>query len=86
MSDTGEEEDDEVEESPGVEDWIADESRVEEVDDGSASQEWPGNGWGDPAVEDAVGFDYRTSVADFRQVESAVMLLCARELWHAFVR
>jgi hypothetical protein len=39
MSDTGEEEDDEVEETPGVEEWIADESRAEEVDDGTASEE-----------------------------------------------
>jgi hypothetical protein len=31
MSDTGEEQDDEVEETPGVEEWIADESRAEEV-------------------------------------------------------
>ena len=39
MSDTGEEEDDEVEETPGVEEWIADESRAEGVDDRTASEE-----------------------------------------------
>ena len=39
MSDTGEEEDDEVEETPGVEEWIADESRAEEGADGSAAEE-----------------------------------------------
>jgi len=39
MSDTGEEEDDEVEETPGVEEWIADESRAEDVDDRTASEE-----------------------------------------------
>jgi hypothetical protein len=39
MSDTGEEEDDEVEEPPGVEEWIADESRAEEADDRTASEE-----------------------------------------------
>src|SRR4051794_29004067 len=39
MSDTGEEQDDEVEETPGVEEWIADESRAEELDDGTASEE-----------------------------------------------
>jgi hypothetical protein len=39
MSDTGEEEDDEVQETPAIEEWIADESRAEEVDDGSASEE-----------------------------------------------
>jgi len=38
MSDTGEEEDDEVEETPGVEEWIADESRAEAFDDGTASE------------------------------------------------
>ena len=39
MSDTGEEQDDEVEETPGIEEWIADEARAEEVDDGTASEE-----------------------------------------------
>ena len=39
MSDTGEQEDDEVEETPGVEEWIADESGVEEDADGSAVEE-----------------------------------------------
>jgi hypothetical protein len=34
MSDAGEE-DDEVDEAPGVEEWIADESRAEEVVDGT---------------------------------------------------
>jgi len=32
MSDTGEEQDDEVEEAPGVEEWIADQARAQEVD------------------------------------------------------
>jgi hypothetical protein len=31
MSDAGDEQDDEVDEAPGVEEWIADESRAEEV-------------------------------------------------------
>ena len=35
MSDAGDEQDDEVEETPGVEEWIADESRAEEVADGT---------------------------------------------------
>lgn len=35
MSDTGEEQDDEVDEASGVEEWIADESRAEEVADGT---------------------------------------------------
>ena len=42
MSDAGEERDDEVEEAPGVEEWLADESQAEEVaegPDGTASQE-----------------------------------------------
>ena len=39
MSDTDEEHDDEVEAAPGIEEWIADESRAEEVDDGTASEE-----------------------------------------------
>ena len=42
MSDVGEERDDEVDEAPGVEEWIADESQAEEVtdgDDGAASSE-----------------------------------------------
>ena len=42
MSDADEEQDDEVDEAPGVEEWIADESRAEEVADGrngTASQE-----------------------------------------------
>jgi hypothetical protein len=39
MSDTGEEQDDEVEETPGVEEWIADESRADEVYYGTASEE-----------------------------------------------
>ena len=39
MSDTGEEQDDEVEPAPGVEEWIADESRAEEDADGSAAEE-----------------------------------------------
>ena len=39
MSDTGEEQDDEVEETPGIEEWIADESRAVEVDDGTVSEE-----------------------------------------------
>jgi hypothetical protein len=39
VSDTGEEQDDELEETPGVEEWIADESRAEEVDYGTASEE-----------------------------------------------
>jgi len=42
VSDTGEEDDDEVEDVPGVEEWIADETRAEEVGegfDGTASQE-----------------------------------------------
>ena len=40
MSDTGEEhDDDEVEEAPGVEEWIAEESRAVEVDDETASEE-----------------------------------------------
>ena len=33
MSDAGEEQDDEVDEVPGVEEWIAHESRAEEVAD-----------------------------------------------------
>ncbi|HEY7176228.1 MAG TPA: hypothetical protein VH442_15035 [Micromonosporaceae bacterium] len=36
MSETGEEQDDEVDEAPGVEEWIADESRAEELADGTA--------------------------------------------------
>ena len=44
MSDTGEEHDDEVEAVPGVEEWIADESRAEELDGGTASEESRGNG------------------------------------------
>ena len=39
MSDTGEEQDNEVEETPGVEEWIADESRAQAVDDGTVSEE-----------------------------------------------
>ena len=40
MSDTGEDQDDEeVEETPGVEEWITDESRAQEVDDGIVSEE-----------------------------------------------
>jgi hypothetical protein len=39
VSDTGEEQDDEVEETPGVEEWLTDESRAQEVDDGTASEE-----------------------------------------------
>ena len=42
MSDADEEQDDEVDEAPGVEEWIADESRAEEVADGldgTASEE-----------------------------------------------
>ena len=42
MSDADEEQDDEVDEAPGVEEWIADESRAEEVadgPDGTASEE-----------------------------------------------
>jgi hypothetical protein len=42
VSDAGEEQDDEVDEAPGVEEWIADESRAEELadgTDGAASQE-----------------------------------------------
>jgi hypothetical protein len=39
VSDTGEEQDDEVEETPGVEEWITDESRAQEVDDGIVSEE-----------------------------------------------
>jgi hypothetical protein len=39
VSDTGEEEDDEVEAAPGVEEWIADESRAVEVDEGTAPEE-----------------------------------------------
>jgi hypothetical protein len=35
VSDTGEEQDDEVDEAPGVEEWIADESRAEELADGT---------------------------------------------------
>ena len=42
MSDADEEQDDEVDEVPGVEEWIADESRAQEVADGldgTASEE-----------------------------------------------
>ncbi len=39
MSDAGEEQDDEVEQAPGVEEWIADESRAEEGADGSAAED-----------------------------------------------
>ena len=39
MSDADEEEDDEVDEAPGVEEWIADESRAQEADDGTVSEE-----------------------------------------------
>ena len=39
MSDAGEERDDEVAEAPGVEEWIADESRADEVADGTAADE-----------------------------------------------
>jgi hypothetical protein len=39
MSDTGEEQDDEVEEAPGVEEWIADEARAEDVGDATTSEE-----------------------------------------------
>ena len=39
MSDTGEEQDDEVEETPGVEEWLAEESRAEQVDDRTRSEE-----------------------------------------------
>ena len=35
MSDADEEEDDEVDEAPGVEEWIANESRAEELADGT---------------------------------------------------
>ena len=39
MSDVGEEQDDDVEQAPGVEEWIADESRAEEGADGFAAEE-----------------------------------------------
>jgi hypothetical protein len=39
VSDAGDEQDDEVDQTPGVEEWIADESRAEELADGSASKE-----------------------------------------------
>jgi hypothetical protein len=39
MSDTGAEQDDEVEETPGVDEWIAVESRAEEIDDGTSAEE-----------------------------------------------
>jgi hypothetical protein len=35
VSDAGEEQDDEVDEAPGVEEWIAGESRAEELADGT---------------------------------------------------
>jgi hypothetical protein len=39
MSDAGDELDDEIDETPGVEEWIADESRAEEVAEGTATEE-----------------------------------------------
>jgi hypothetical protein len=39
MSDTGDEQDDEVDQTPGVEEWIADESRAEEIDDDTGAEE-----------------------------------------------
>jgi hypothetical protein len=39
VSDDGEEQDDEVDEAPGVDEWIADESRAEGDADGSAVEE-----------------------------------------------
>jgi hypothetical protein len=39
MSDAGDELDDEVDETPGVEEWIAEESRAEEVADRIATEE-----------------------------------------------
>ena len=42
MSDVGDERDDEVDEvdeTPGVEEWIANESQAEEVDDGTGAKE-----------------------------------------------
>jgi hypothetical protein len=38
VSDAGEERDDEVDEAPGVEEWIADESQAEEVADGTGAK------------------------------------------------
>ena len=35
MSDAGEDQDDEVDDAPGVEEWLADESRADEVADGT---------------------------------------------------
>ena len=39
MSDAGEERDDEVDDAPGVEEWIADDSQAVEVADGTGTKE-----------------------------------------------